>query len=173
MKYLEEVQKGMDLLAAQPNSIFVGQAVEYKGTSLTHQVKNYEKDKLLELPVAEDFQAGFCIGLALQGYLPICLYPRMNFALLAANQIINHLDKWDVMSTDDQEPKVIIKAVVGSQYPLDPGHQHKANFVQAFRSMCSNIRVVDLLYPNEILAEYRQALEREQSTLLVEHGDLY
>ena len=92
MNYKEEVQRGMDLFAEQPNSIFIGQADEYKGTALTHQVKSFDSYKLLELPVAEEMQAGFALGLALEGYLPISLYPRMNFIILAMNQIINHLD---------------------------------------------------------------------------------
>ena len=73
MNYKEEVQKGMNLFAEQSNSIFIGQAVEYKGTALTHQVKNFDSYKLLELPVAEEMQAGFALGLALEGYLPISL----------------------------------------------------------------------------------------------------
>ena len=57
--YKEEVQLGMDYLASHKDTIFVGQAVAYKGTAVTHQVKDYSPEKLLELPVAEDFQAGF------------------------------------------------------------------------------------------------------------------
>jgi len=75
MKYINEIQKGMDLLASY-DATFVGQAVAFKGTSLTHQVKNYSVDKLIELPVAEEFQMGFCIGLALRGQLPVSMYPR-------------------------------------------------------------------------------------------------
>ena len=173
MDYKEEIQKGMDLLAAEPNSIFIGQAVEYKGTALTHQVKNYPKNKLLEMPVAEDMQAGFALGLALEGYLPISLYPRMNFIILAANQIINHLDKWEAMSDGLSAPKVIMKAVVGSKYPLDPGHQHQANYTQAFQSMSTNIDIVELLYPEQIIPAYQNALRSNKSTLIIEHGDLY
>mgnify|MGYP001231385650 CR=1 FL=1 len=173
MNYKDEVQKGMDLLAAEPNSIFIGQAVEYKGTALTHQVKDYPKSKLLEMPVAEELQAGFALGLALEGYLPISLYPRMNFIILAMNQIINHLDKWEAMSVGHSKPKVIMKAVVGSQFPLDPGHQHRANYTEAFRSMATNINVIELLYPEQIFPAYSHALRSEKSTLIVEHGDLY
>jgi len=173
MNYKEEVQRGMDLFAEQPNSIFIGQAVEYKGTALTHQVKNFPSGKLLELPVAEEMQAGFALGLALEGYLPISLYPRMNFIILAMNQIINHLDKWEAMSCGMSKPKVIMKAVVGSQYPLDPGHQHRANYVEAFKSMSTNIDVIELLYPEQIFDAYTQSLESNRSTLLVEHGDFY
>ena len=175
MTYLSEVQRGMDYLASLPNSIFVGQAVAYKGTALTRQVKDYAPEKLLELPVAEDFQSGFCLGLALDGFLPVSLYPRMNFAILACNQLVNHLDKWIAMSDGESRPKVITKAVVGSRYPLDPGHQHKANYTEAFKSMCESINVVELLYPEQIYKEYVRAAEREDgvSTLLIEHGDFY
>ena len=173
MTYIEEVQKGMDLLAEQQNSIFIGQSVEYKGNAVYQQIKNYPKHKLLELPVAEEMQAGFALGLALEGYLPISLYPRMNFIILAINQIINHLDKWEAMSCGVSKPKVIIKTVVGSQYPLDPGHQHKANYTDVFKSMSTNINVVELLYPEQILPAHERALSNSKSTLLVEHGDLY
>tara|TARA_A100001201_G_C4093149_1_gene202841 strand:+ start:2567 stop:3088 length:522 start_codon:yes stop_codon:yes gene_type:complete len=173
MKYIDEVNKGMELLASNPQSIFIGQAVQYKGTALTHQVKNFGKEKLLEMPVAEEFQAGFAIGLALEGYLPISLYPRMNFIILAMNQIINHLDKWEAMSVGESKPKVIMKAVVGSEHPLDPGHQHKANYTEAFRSMSTNIDVAELIYPHQILDTYKRALDTDKSTLIIEHGDLY
>lgn len=173
MNYKEEVFKGMELLNSNPKTIFIGQAVEYKGTALTHQVKNFPKEKLLELPVAEEFQAGLALGLALDGYIPVSLYPRMNFIILAMNQIVNHLDKWEAMSVGKSKPKIIMKAVVGSQYPLDPGHQHKANFAEAFRSSCTNIDVVELLYPEQVLPAYEQALNSERSTLIIEHGDLY
>ena len=173
MNYKEEVFKGMDLLGQHPKTIFIGQAVAYKGTALTHQVKNFPEEKLLELPVAEEFQAGVALGLALEGYIPVSMYPRMNFIILAMNQIVNHLDKWEAMSVGESKPKVIMKAVVGSQYPLDPGHQHKANYTESFRSACTNIDIVELLYPEQIVPAYEKALRSERSTLIIEHGDLY
>tara|TARA_R110002020_G_scaffold46539_24_gene132434 strand:- start:9192 stop:9716 length:525 start_codon:yes stop_codon:yes gene_type:complete len=173
MNYKEEVFKGMELLSTHPKTIFIGQAVEYKGTALTHQVKNFDKDKLLELPVAEEFQAGVALGLAVEGYIPVSVYPRMNFIILAMNQIVNHLDKWEAMSMGQSRPKVIMKAVVGSQFPLDPGHQHKANYTQCFKSSCTNIDVKELLYPEQIMPAYEEALQSPKSTLIIEHGDLY
>jgi acetoin:2,6-dichlorophenolindophenol oxidoreductase subunit beta len=173
VNYKEEVFKGMELLGQHPKTIFIGQAIAYKGTALTHQVKNFPKEKLLELPVAEEFQAGVALGLALEGYIPVSMYPRMNFIILAMNQIVNHLDKWEAMSMGQSRPKVIMKAVVGSQYPLDPGHQHKANYAESFRSACTNIDVVELLYPEQIVPAYERALQSERSTLIIEHGDLY
>ena len=85
--YKEEVYKAMELLGAHPKTIFMGQAIEYKGTALTHQVKKFPNEKLLELPVAEEFQAGIALGLAIEGFIPVSMYPRMNFVILAMNQI--------------------------------------------------------------------------------------
>jgi hypothetical protein len=34
MKYFEELQKAMSLLAENPQTLFIGQAVEYEGTGL-------------------------------------------------------------------------------------------------------------------------------------------
>ena len=173
MNYKEEIFKGMELLNSHPKTIFMGQAVEYAGTALTHQVKNFPKEKLLELPVAEEFQAGVALGLAIEVYIPVSMYPRMNFIILAMNQIVNHLDKWEAMSMGQSKPKVIMKAVVGSEFPLDPGHQHKANYTQSFKSSCTNIDVVELLYPDKIVQTYENALSSDRSTLIIEHGDLY
>ena len=163
----------MDFLAKDPRTIFIGQAVEYKGTALTHQVKNYPSQQLFETPVSEEMQAGMALGLALEGYLPVSLYPRMDFIILAANQIVNHLDKWEAMSQGESKPRVIMKAVVGSNKPLDPGHQHQANHAAAFESMCGNINVVELTKAEEVLQAYKKAYSATNSTLIIEHADLY
>lgn len=174
MTYLEEVQKGMDYLAEQDNVVFVGQAVEYKGTAVTHQVKNYDPNKLIEMPVAEDFQGGFCLGLTLQGYVPVCIFPRMNFAICATNQIINHMDKWELMHPDNK-PHIIIKTVVGSKEPLDPGHQHKANYAEQFVDMTETMDVYDLSgEDNEVIfSTYKKAYDNPGIHMIVEYGDLY
>ena len=83
----------MDWLNEKPDTLFLGQAVEYAGTAITNTLKDVNKDKLLEMPVNEDMQMGMTIGIALNNTVPISIYPRWNFLLLAANQVINHLDK--------------------------------------------------------------------------------
>jgi pyruvate/2-oxoglutarate/acetoin dehydrogenase E1 component len=173
-EYLIEVNKAMEMLAAHSDTIFVGQAVSFPGTAVTRQLKMVDDDKKLEMPVAEEFQTGFCLGLALKGYIPVCIYPRFNFALLAANQIVNHIDKWPVL-TDRNFPKIILKVVVGSDEPLNPGYQHKGNFTDAFKHMCMTIEILELTYPDEIIPAYKTALNRTDgfSTMIVEHANYY
>lgn len=114
---------------------------------------------------------GFCTGLSLEGYIPISIYPRFDFLLLAANQIVNHLDKIAQMS--GYRPKVIIRTAVGSNKPLDPGPQHQGNYVEAFRSMLTSIRVIELLHAELIVPAYQEALAGNESVVLVEYGNKY
>lgn len=98
MKYFDEIKKSMDWLNDKPDTFFLGQAVTYAGTAMTNTIKDVNPKKMLEMPVNEDMQMGMTIGMALNGTVPISIYPRWNFLLLAANQVINHLDKMKIMS---------------------------------------------------------------------------
>lgn len=171
MNYLEQVQLGMDLLAADSRILFVGQAMRYKGHAVSKQVAKYPKEKRVEFPVMEDSQSGFCIGLALEGYIPVCIYPRHDFAILALNQIINHIDKAPLMGYKDF--KIIIKILVGAKKPLDGGHQHTGNYLNGIASMCSTINIIDLKDPRYIVDSYRIALTRPGNFIINEFTEAY
>ena len=175
MKYFDELKRSMDWLNKQPNTLFLGQAVEYDGTGMTNTLKDVDRNKMLEMPVNEDMQMGLSLGMALNGTVPISLYPRWNFLLLAANQVVNHLDKVKAMSDGGYTPKVIIRTSIGSQRPLHPQHQHVADFTAGFRALCDTIDVIKLDEPNQIFEAYKYAYERtdNRSTILVEWGDYY
>ncbi len=175
MKYAEELTRAMEYLARDPRTIFLGQAVACPGTAMTNSLKNISREKLLELPVTEEMQMGMSTGLSLTGYVPVCIYPRWNFLLLAVNQIVNHLDKLPIVSNDGYHPKVIIRTGIGSERPLHPQHQHIGDFTEAFRLMCKTVEVIRLDEPEQIFPAYQHALEREdgRSTIVVEYGDYH
>ena len=77
---------------------FIGQAVEVPGTAMSNTLSDVPKNKLLELPVAEEMQMGMTLGLAMDGNIPISIFPRWNFLLYGMNQLINHIDKYSVMT---------------------------------------------------------------------------
>ena len=155
----------MEMLASEPRTVFIGQAVAYPGTTMSGTLDNVPLEKRIELPVAEDMQMGMSIGLSLSGQIPVTLFPRWNFLLLAANQLVNHLDK--------MKPHVIVRVGVGSEKPMYPGRQHVGDFTDAFRSMCLTIRFEVLMRPDQIVPAYREALQHEAPTVLVEFADFY
>jgi pyruvate/2-oxoglutarate/acetoin dehydrogenase E1 component len=173
MKYFEELKKAMTMLAEHPDTLFIGQSIEYEGTGLYDSLTHIPAHKKIELPVAEYLQAGLANGMAIEGIIPISTYPRWNFLLMATDQIVNHADKFKEMSNGKCTPKLIIRVAVGSERPIDPQCQHKGNFSQAFRLMTSNTEIIELNEPEDIVPAYEKALNRTDGriTILVEFAD--
>jgi pyruvate/2-oxoglutarate/acetoin dehydrogenase E1 component len=97
----------------------------------------------------------------------------MDFLISASDQLVNHLDKIEKLSDGEFKPKVIIRTSVGSKTPINPGLQHVGDYSKEIRSMCKNIKVIEL-YSSELIAKsYKNALESDKSTILVEYGELY
>lgn len=161
----------MNMLAEQPNVVFMGQGVGVPGTTMSQTLGQLPQSKCLEMPVAEDMQMGMAVGMSLEGYLPVCIFPRWNFLLLAANQLVNHLDRLPLYSA--YKPKVIIRTAIPSNRPFDPGPQHDADFTAPFKDMLRTVKVVRLSYADMIVPLYKAAMETERSTLLVEYTHQY
>ena len=171
VNYGAELIRAMTWLGEQPDTIFLGQAVAYAGTAQTATLAGVPKDKLLELPVMEDSQMGMSTGLALDGFVPITIYPRWPFLIAATMQLVGHLDKLPIYSNGGYKPKVIIRVGVPSRTPLDPQAQHLGNYSDPFRQMLKTVEVIEMTGAHQVFDSYRKAYEREdgRSTLLVEH----
>ena len=155
----------MQNLALDERVVFLGQGVRDSGTFMSTTLTEVPLEKRIEIPVAEEMQMGMSIGMALTGMIPVSVYPRWQFLLLATNQAVNHLDK--------MKPHVIVRVGVGSTIPLDPGPQHKGDLTEAFRLLMPNTTIVRLDSAEQIVPEYRNALERNEPTILVEIADSY
>ena len=175
MRYFNELKRSMEYLASKKDTLFIGQAVEVPGTAMSNTLKNVNKKKLLELPVAEDMQMGMTLGLAMDKNVPISIYPRWNFLLYGINQLINHIDKFKVMCGNEIKPKIIIRTGIGSQRPLHPQFQHIGDFSESIQKMCTSIEVIRLNNPKQIFPAYKTAYERKDgiNTIIVEYGDYY
>jgi pyruvate/2-oxoglutarate/acetoin dehydrogenase E1 component len=172
---MDELTRSMEYLGKFDNTIFIGQSVEVAGTAMRNTLLNIDDDKLEEMPVDEDFQMGLATGMALTGLIPISIFPRWNFLLLATNQIVNHLDKLKEITQNKNPGKVIIRTGIGSVIPLHPGPQHTGDFTEAFKLMCPNLNIVRLDETSMIFDEYQKAYERSDgiSSLLIEWSDKY
>jgi pyruvate/2-oxoglutarate/acetoin dehydrogenase E1 component len=172
---MDELTRAMEYLASFHNTVFMGQSVAVAGTAMRNTLLSVDSSRLIELPVEEDFQMGISTGMALTGLLPISIFPRWNFLLLATNQIVNHLDKLKELTQLDIPPKVIIRTGIGSEKPLHPGPQHTGDFTAAFKLIAPHMNIVRLDKKESIFEEYKYACDREDgvSTMLIEWSDKY
>lgn len=175
MSYRSELIKSMKYLSKNKKVIFLGQSVNYSGNAIFNTLKDVSAKKKIELPVFEDTQMGISTGLALNGFVPVTCYPRFDFLILSLNQLVNHLDKIEEMSSGKLNAKVIIRTSIGAKKPLNGGPQHTQDHTNALKKMLKNIEVIKLKNTKQIFKAYKKAIDRKdnKSTLLVEYGDYY
>ena len=171
--YLDALTEAMKLCMDDSSTIFIGQQIVYYGNPMSKTIEGLPKDRMIETPVMEETQMGMSVGLAMSGHRVVSFYPRWDFLICAANQLVNHLDKLELMSDGEWTPNVIIRVGKGSDKPLDPGHQHKADYSDEFSSILKNIEVIKLDSADKILPAYKKALAENKPVILVEYPELY
>lgn len=169
--YYGELCRAMTMLATEHRAVFLGQSVVAGGTGMTATFADVPATQKIELPVMEDAQLGICTGLAIDGALPVCVYPRINFLLLAMSQLVLHLD-WLGRATG-YKPKVIIRTMVAHDQPLDPGQQHLGDYSDALADALRWVRVVRLSDPGLIVERYDWAAKQERPSIMIEYAALY
>lgn len=169
--YLQELTEAMAWLGRQPDTLFLGQQVACEGTVTRKTFAGVPEEKLIEFPVAENLQMGVAIGLSLEGLRPISFYPRWNFLLLAADQLVNHLDRLPLYS--EYRPQVIVRVGIGRSLPLDPGPQHQDDFSCPFAQMLKTTTVYGPVTPGCAVEVYQDAYRTGGSYVITEKGDWY
>lgn len=173
IKYKNELIKSVNLLADK-GYIFIGQSVLWEGTSMYEMIKHLPQAQKIELPVTEELQMGMSAGMALENIKVCSIYPRLDFLIVAMNQLVNHLDKIRIMSDNQFKLKgLIIKTAIGSIKPLFPGEQHSGDYTEGIKNMCKEIKIVKLDSIKKIIPSYQEAVESEVPTILIEIPDLY
>lgn len=169
-EYYRAICEEMRRFAQDERVIFLGQQVaseDFYGT-----LKDIPLSKRIEMPVAEELQLGLSIGLALEGFLPISIYQRMDFLPRACDQLINHLNLIPEMSGGLFKPKVIIRTTIGSKFPLDVGPQHSQDLTEMFKIVLK-FPVLKVTTVEEVHRIYDIARNGNGPVLIVEVQDLY
>jgi len=77
------------------------------------------------------------------------------------------------MSDGEWKPNVIVRVGKGSDKPLDPGHQHKADYTDAFEKITTNCTITKLDKVEKIVPAYQRALDLGGIHIIVEYPELY
>ena len=171
--YVDALTDAMKTIMKDESTIFIGQQIVYYGNPMSKTIEGLPKEKMIETPVMEETQLGMSLGLAMAGHKVVTFYPRWDFLICASNQLVNHLDKIKKMSNDQWNPHILIRVGKGSDKPLDPGHQHKGNYIDEFKLMCPNIEFHDLKNWKDVELAYKYATDNVGIHVLAEYPELY
>ena len=169
ISYKDAIVQSMTELG-DAGAIFIGYNVGYGDAMGT--LKNVPKEQKLETPVAENLMAGLAIGMSFEGFTPVLYYERHDFMLVAADAIINHIDKIERISHGEFKVPVIIRAVTADAGPFYSGITHSQDFTNMFRSAVS-FPVIDSVTGSDVLKAVRGAKESGRPMMLIERKSRY
>jgi len=171
--YKDSLTNMMTKLGKMDNTVFLGQQILFPGNPMSGTLIDVPKEKMIELPVMEDSQMGMSLGMAMAGKFVVTFYPRWDFLICAANQLVNHVDKIELMSNGQWKPNIIIRVAKGSEIPLNPGPQHRGNYLNEFQSITQTIKFFDCLTVDDIETAYNHAINEGGITLINEYPEKY
>jgi len=171
MKYKEAIKKSMEMLAENEKTVFLGYNICF-GSKAYGTLTDVDERKKIETPIAENLMIGLAMGMSIEGYRPVLFFERHDFMLIALDGIVNHLDKIEKMSRGEFKMPIIIRAVVGSKHPLDPGPQHTQDFTEAFKKMIK-FPIYEPQNSKEVLEIYEKVKNFNESAMIIEKRDLY
>ena len=171
--YKDALTNAMTELGAKNDTIFIGQQLLWNGNPMSTTVLEIPKEKIIEVPVIEESQMGMSLGLAMTGKFVITFYPRWDFLISATNQLVNNLDKLEAITNGKWKPNIIIRIGKGSTNPLDPGFQHKGDYIEGFSKILKYSKIYDLTNSKTINKIYKDAYDNGGINLIIEYPELY
>ena len=85
----------------------------------TDLYKKYTTSRVFETPTSENAMTGVGVGLALAGYRPIMVHQRLDFFLLAMDQLVNSAAKWHFMFGGESKVSLTIRLILGRGWGRD------------------------------------------------------
>lgn len=174
MSYREALGLSMqDAMTNHPQTLLMGQGVNDATRIFGTTDGLHEKfgGRVLDMPIAEEGMTGFAVGAALNGMYPIQTHIRVDFMLLAMNQIVNMAAKYSYMYGGTMKTPMLIRAVVGRSWGQGPQHS------QSLHALVSHVPGLKVIMPasaDSVLESYAHAVENYNGPVIsIEHRLLY
>lgn len=126
--------------------------------------------RVMEMPVAESGWTGIAIGAALMGQRPILVHQRMEFALLAAEQMFNNAAKMHYVSHGRHRVPIVIRLIMGRGWGQGPAHS------QCLTAMFASIPGLKVVAPStagDAHGLLLAAIADDNPVVMVEHRWLH
>jgi pyruvate dehydrogenase E1 component beta subunit len=126
--------------------------------------------RVVVTPVSEEGMTGFGIGAAINGLRPIHVHIRVDFLLLAFNQIANILSSLHYGSGGALTAPLVIRAIIGRGW--GQGYQHSKSMQSVFAHI-PGLKVVMPTTPSDAKGLLVSAIRDPNPVLVLEHRWLY
>lgn len=174
LSYPEAIKEAIEQEMTQdPSVIVLGQGVDDpKGTLGTTKglAEKFGAERVFDTPLSEDGMTGVAAGAALAGLRPIHVNIRMDFMLLAMNQIINMAAKMHYMFGGRVFVPIVIRAIIGKSWGQGP--QHSQSIYPLFMNI-PGLKILAPSTPYDAKGCLIGAIRDNNPVIFIEHRMLY
>jgi len=145
LKYSQGILDAFNYLLENHKEFFViGQGLWspwYVGSTMKDLDKKFGKERVIDSPVSEIGVTGAAIGASIAGYRPLVVHPRVDFMLLAVDQIVNQAAKWRHMFGGKSSAPATFRAIINR------GGEQGAQHSQSLHSWFAHIPGLKVVMP--------------------------
>ena len=145
IKFSKGIHAAFDYLLKNHEEFFViGQGLWspwYVGETMKDLDKKYGKKRVIDTPVSELAVTGATIGAAITGFKPLVVHPRVDFMLLAVDQIVTQAAKWRHMFGNNSSAPATFRAIINR------GGEQGAQHSQSLHSWFAHIPGLKVVMP--------------------------
>ena len=174
LRFFQATKEAVDLCMAKDPAVYVmGLGVPDPkgifGTTLGLQQK-YGSARVMDMPASENGMTGVAIGSALVGMRPIITHQRLDFALLAVEQIVNQAANWHYMFGGKTSIPLVIRMIIGRGWGQGAQHSHD---LQAWFAHIPGLKVVMPATAYDAKGLLISSIEDNNPVIFMEHRWLF
>ncbi len=139
------------------------------GTTTGLQEK-FGHNRCFDTPLAEDSMVGFGLGAAINGLRPVHIHIRIDFLILAMNQLANMVSCWHYLSGGKLNIPMVIRVIVGRGW--GQGAQHSKTMHSIFAHI-PGLKVILPTTPRDAKGLLIGAIRDGNPVIMIEHRWLY
>jgi acetoin:2,6-dichlorophenolindophenol oxidoreductase subunit beta len=132
--------------------------------------EKFGRDRCFNTPLSEEAMTGVAIGAALAGLRPVHVHIRMDFLLLAMNQLVNIAAKSRYMYGGAVAVPIVVRSIIGKSW--GQGAQHSQG-LHAFFMHVPGLKVIAPSTPYDAKGALIQSIRDDNPVMFVEHRLLH
>jgi pyruvate/2-oxoglutarate/acetoin dehydrogenase E1 component len=174
LSYVEAIREATDQEMARDDAVIVfgldvddPKAIQETTRGL---LDKYGPERVFGTPLSEDAMTGAAIGMALAGLRPIHVHIRMDFLMLAMNQLVNVAAKSRSMYGGKVSVPIVVRAMIGKSW--GQGAQHSQG-LHSFFMQVPGLKVVAPSTPYDAKGCLAAAIRDDDPVIYVEHRLLH
>jgi len=133
-------------------------------------VEEFGLERCFDTPLSEDAMTGFGLGAAINGMRPIHVHARIDFMLLAMNQLTNIMSSYHYATGGKLCVPMVIRVIIGRGW--GQSFQHSKTMHSIFAHI-PGIKVVMPTTPYDVKGMMIEAIRDDNPVLFIEHRWLY